>query len=85
MKTGFTERLATAIRDVYVPEIRSDLEMALQEALAIARQHLDRQIRLIMDEAIKSITDLVTVRIAPGRIAGVDIQINYPIPKEDAK
>ena len=81
-EVAFTERLQTAIQDVYVPEIRAELDMALKEALTIARQHLDRQIRLVMDTAIESIKDLVTVRLSATRTAGVDVVITYPLPKE---
>ena len=81
-EVAFTERLQTAIQDVYVPEIKAELDMALKEALTIARQHLDRQIRLVMDTAIESIKDLVTVRLSATRTAGVDVVITYPLPKE---
>ena len=81
-EVAFTERLREAIKDVYLPEIMAELDLALKENLAIARQRLDREIRQIMDTAIESIKNLVTVRLSPFRSAGVDISINYPLPEE---
>ena len=80
--SGFSARLQEALRDVYAPEIRGELSALLEVVLADARSKLETGIRSIMDDVVKSIRDLVEVRIAPSRTAGLDVIITYPLPKE---
>ena len=81
----FPKRLEAALRDIYVPEIRAELSALLEFVLADARSKLDTGIRSIMDDAVKSIKNLVEVHIAPSRTAGLDIIIAYPLPKEEPR